>query len=224
MNKKLTGLLAGLVFALNASMAQAVPLQDLLDGASIIVDDKVFDDWVLDGNTGSVTPDLRDIDILPLGDDPLNPGLEFIANGNLITSGTDFIALFIGFSVSTLDGSVRIKDNSLEINEFEFGITSTGGYIEIDEVIEDVAGTFLGDKTVLVDNRFNIFDLFDSANFQPQSSISVSMGINVGGDGAEDIVSLDKFTMRFSQVPEPTTVALMGLGLAGIGYRRKKAA
>ena len=29
---------------------------------------------------------------------------------------------------------------------------------------------------------------------------------------------------RLSQVPEPATLALMGLGLAGIGWRRKKAA
>ncbi len=39
-----------------------------------------------------------------------------------------------------------------------------------------------------------------------------------------EITGIDNVTLHAASVPEPTTIALMGLGLAGIGWKRRKAA
>ena len=49
-------------------------------------------------------------------------------------------------------------------------------------------------------------------------------GLGDEGWGLENIVISASVDSGQSQVPEPATLALMGLGLAGIGWRRKKAA
>jgi hypothetical protein len=65
-------------------------------------------------------------------------------------------------------------------------------------------------------------DLFDSSTFAPQSLIFVEKTIFISGDDLGDTVSLDRFTQRFSQVPEPATLGLMGIGLAGLGFAKRR--
>ena len=66
-----------------------------------------------------------------------------------------------------------------------------------------------------------VFDLFDSAQFAPQSQLIVEKAIFLSGDGPIDTVSLDRFTQRFSQIPEPSGLMLLGIGLAGFGLYKK---
>jgi hypothetical protein len=198
-------------------------LDELVNGGSIVIDDKLFDSWFVT-DSSSLSIDIGGIDVLALDDQPLNPGVQFNANGNLSTVGSTLIDLVLAFSVATLDGSARIKDNSLEIREFSFG-NNVGGFISIFEDIFDPSGTLLGEKSVTADNfPPPILDLFDSAEFAPQSLVSVVKLISLSGDGPDDIVSLDAFVQRFSQVPVPVpaTFVLVALGAVGIGYQQHK--
>lgn len=215
--KRLAGVVTVCVALLGITAeSHAVPLQALFDGQDLVVDDKVFSDWELQFLNFSAAggPDFNLIDVQPLNDQPLNPGIRFVSNGQLAITDTDFIDLRFGFSVATLSGAALIKDNSLEMRDFSFG--GAGGRITIDETIFDVSPAILGSKSVEAYPRFGIFNLVDVAEFALQSKIFVEKDIFIEGEFAGDTVSLNVFDQRFSQVPEPATAAMLCLGLAGL--------
>lgn len=221
--KKLFAILFVLVLVDIGKPVKAIPLQDLFDGQDLIVDDKVFFDWTLINLVVTdpvLDPDLGLIDVIPLEDQPLNPGIRFEANGQLVVTDLNFLDLQFGFSVATLDPRLFIKDNSLEIVDFGFG--GIGGVIAIIETVSDAGGNILADKFVQADQLLGVFDLFDTATFARQSEIFVEKNILLAGDFSDDAVSLDVFEQRFSQVAEPTSGALIGLGLAGLCFARRR--
>ncbi len=205
-----------------ASINVSCTLEELAGGGDIVIDDKRFGNWsVID--TSTLPVDTGAIQVLALDDQPLNPGLQYNTSDGFSVTGLDLIDLFIEFSVSTIDGTARIKDNSLEIGDFAFGSGNFGGFITIFEDVRDASGSLIGDKLVMADNLPPpLFDLFDSATFSPQATIDVETWILAGGDDPNDSVSLTSFTQRFSQIPEPATLLLVGVGLAGFGIARKK--
>jgi len=97
------------------------------------------------------------------------------------------------------------------------------------EDIFDAAGNLLGTKDVEFSDLAPdpvLFDLTDSATFDPQSEIWVTKNILVWATDPGETASLGSFSQRFSQVPipEPSTWWLMGLGLVGLmGVGRKAA-
>lgn len=204
---------------------QSCTLSELVAGGSIVIDDKRCDDWSIryDDSTTAANPNL--IKVTPLDDQILNPGLQFDANGEFSVVGFDAIDIALGFRVSTLDGSARIKDNSLEINAFAFGANNLGGFIQIFEDVLDANGDLIGEKFVTADNfPPPLLDLFDSAQFSPQPEIFAQKSIFLSGDDLGDTVSLDRFTQRFSQVPEPPALFLVGMGSAGLGLSKQRKA
>lgn len=204
-----------------ANVNLSCTLAELSVGGTITIDDKLFDSWVVD-DASTVAVDFSQVDVVPLDDQLLNPGLSYITNGQFSVSGLDEIDIFLDFIVSTLDGSLRIKDNSLELTQFTFDNNNVGGLISIAESIFPVSGIdLIGDKIVTADNLFSVFNLTDSATFSPKSEILVSTSILVTGDDVIDLVNLDGFTQRFSQVPEPTTLAIMGIGLFSLVLARR---
>ena len=201
---------------LTVGAAQAISLADLIGGQSLTVLDKTFENWMLIDNPDSV--DLSQIDVTPLADDPLNPGIEYTTNLSLTGSSNippaETLDLLFSFDVATVSGEPLIRDNSLTITDCCF---SGAGAVAILETVSDAAGGLLGNKLVFDDPGQGIQQLTASLEFSPQAQLTITNTIQLIADEPGETSTLNKFEQRFSQVQVPEPNAVLGLGLLSLG-------
>jgi hypothetical protein len=180
--------------------AEAISLQALLDGASISVLDKDFTDWTLSFNAGEGA-DLSQIDVTPLEDDPLNPGLLFTAADGAL-AGIDAVTRLQFYYTVTSNGSA-IKGNELEL--LDFVLTDVGGpsdppnVIQVSQTFWDPNFNFLGFSLVFVlpsSERLSAVE-----NFELQKTLIATTEIEVDGERF-GVAQVNQFSQRLSQVPE----------------------
>ena len=192
---------------------------------------------------------LNSIDVSALNDGGQDPGhgLNFNTNQLSVTSNglLEWIDLFIGFHVSRLNEPSFIDDNTLKITDLGGVITLAGdnGFFIREQVgttpnsVLDIQGNGdLATKKV----EFSYLDpsiaigtpggltsvLIDKVKFTPTKDVYVSKNIFVWADldvGINPVrASLNNFEQRFSAVPEPNLLLLIGIGLMGFTFSVKR--
>lgn len=201
-----------------AAESRAVSLSALFQGATITADDKLFDAFTLVDlqtvNGGFADP--TKIDVTPLIDDPLDPGIKFTAAFDALGTpsghtGASSVHFVFSFNVTTTNQLPLIKDNSLRINQWSFDSGPLPS-IQVSEQVFDAAGAPLGTKLAVAtpQSQPNDGSLFDDLQFTPRSFVHIVKQIDIVGPGDNDMARLLMFEQRFSQVPEPCGLILLG--------------
>lgn len=231
----LLALSAALAFAASGT-ANAAPLSALFAGQSLAVGDTLFDRWSLVNYAASDPSRLLDagnIEVTAFDDGGTESGLNFaISRGELTVRGDGagaFVDLTFGFRLSMLDPAFRIGENSLGLTAGSLSYIddrSNANGMRIRESVGRVPGF---DDLGMLLAEFSLRDsvlaseLGDFADFAPQSGIWITKNITVWARDASDTARLTGFSQRFSAtaVPEPGTVLLVGVALAGVTLGRR---
>ncbi|MBS3733293.1 MAG: PEP-CTERM sorting domain-containing protein [Phycisphaerae bacterium] len=207
----------------------------------IIVGDKLiqFSEVTTAKTQGTVAPgadaiNVRGIRYAGVGPDGWEYGLQF--NGGWSAGGLEIADTTLHFSVEIIEPELSdgwlIHDNSLGLSAYAVSDTTNGGIVSVSENV------YVADPALVqpgspdnepVANKFAYYrtdddkDLFDEAEFAPVPKIWIIKDVVAnGGDLTTGVAHLSEFTQTFSQVPEPATMTLLGLGGLGVLLRRRR--
>ena len=220
-------LAAGLLFASSSHVSAAITLADLLvPGASITSGNLVFDHFANANGVGDISVANNDIYVLQI-QTGADYGIRFQSAYWTLTGSNLNYDLAFEFRVHTLDNSALIEDNTLTI----VGSNSGPGHSQIAENVLAMDSTVLANELVFINqigtgaNVFTASETFTGYPPVAQSEVAVHKDFAMTTTDSNPTASIfvSHFDQTFSQVPELGSATLLGLGLAGLLGRRRRA-
>lgn len=204
-----------------AQQAQAVTLADLAAGGSSITQGNLVYSNFTAGGT------------LPSSDVTVNftsDGIQFTGNWNTLTPGAN--SSVISYTVTPVDGSMAFSNAQLF---FGGQVIVNNASASVGETLADTAGGHdYSMQVYYAGQNASNNNLRDAVTIDPTAgSLRIVKSIDVAANGADSFASLNFVENTYTQVPggggaepgvpEPMSLALLPLALAGLGLRKKLA-
>jgi hypothetical protein len=213
----LIGSVAGVAMGGSALAGPAsVTLADLIaNGGTVQVGDKLFSDFTY-AATGDM-PDASGIDVIGISNPGGDLGISFVGAFQDLTGGGASDAL-ITFNVTVLDDTMFISGANLA---GDIAVVGGAGGDSFGSVTETFLPGITDDLMVIYADETSS-QITDSASFNPPlTTLSVQKDIILFADDDADAVTMSHVDQTFDQVPEPGSLALVGLGVLAMVRRRR---
>lgn len=219
------------IFILSSAQAAWVPLTgepvslSCIPAGGLVVGDKLFSEFNLDQiiTTGGVIAPTADTLFVQGGKDDATGyiGLKFmlawdVGSGQMINANIDYkVSILSTHELMYIDGAWSILTLT--------GATGTG-LVSVSEVLYDGPlpfGALLANLSTAWQVGSTYDDIREFANFAQIKQVWVNNGISVTG-GLSGTAKLNEVFQMYTQIPEPATILLLGLGALALVRKRRQ--